>query len=121
MSSSVTLGSTSVSPAPASTPNTRCFNGATETCVLTIPSTSCGFDAVEPAAGPLTHLYTKLAGTAFNVDILALNSSMGINQSYTGTVTVDLVDTCPSGTQLSLAQPSVTFASTDKGRKTVAC
>lgn len=119
-SSSVTLGSTSVSPAPASTPNTRCFNGATETCVLTIPTTSCGFDAVEPAASPLTHLYTKLAGAAFNVDILALNSSMGINQSYTGTVTVDLVDTCPSGTQLSSAQPSVTFVSTDKGRKTVA-
>ena len=119
-SSTVTLGSTSVTPAPASTPNTRCFNGSNETCVLTVPTTSCGFDAVEPAASPLTHLYTKLAATAFNVDVLALTSSMTVNQSYTGTVTVDLVDACPSGTRLSSLQPSVTFALADKGRKTVA-
>ena len=121
---SVTLGSVSVTPAASSTPNTRCFNGATETCTLSVASTSCAFDAVEPGANPQTHLFTKLAGMPFNVDILALSSPTTINKTYTGTVTVDLVDTstvaCPNGAVLSTAQPSITFVAGDKGRKNVA-
>lgn len=116
---SVTLGTLSVSPAAANV--TRCFNGSTETCTLSVASTSCAFDAVETNANPHTHLYTKLAGTPFNVDVLALSGPTTVNTTYTGTVTVDLVDTSSvacssSSTVLSTAQPNITFAAANKGR-----
>jgi uncharacterized repeat protein (TIGR01451 family) len=116
---SITLGTLSVSPTAANV--TRCFNGSTETCTLSVASTSCAFDAVETNANPHTHLYTKLAGTQFNVDVLALSSPTTINTTYTGTVTVDLVDTSSvacssSSTVLSSAQPTITYAAANKGR-----
>ena len=118
---SITLGTTSVSPTPAN--NTRCFNGATETCTLSVATTACTFDAVEVGANPQTHLFTKLAGTAFNVDVLALSNATTVNSNYTGAVTVDLVDTstvaCPNGAPLNTAQ-TYTFVTADHGRKTFA-
>ena len=117
----VTLGSTSASPVPANA--TRCFNGSTETCTLTFNAASCNFDAVETAANPQTRIYTKLAGTSFNLDVLALTASKAVNTTYTGTVAVDLVDastsSCPSGSGLNTAT-NITFAAGDKGRKPVA-
>lgn len=117
----VTLGSTSASPAPANP--TRCFNGSAETCTLTFNAASCNFDAVETAASPQTRIYTKLAGTSFNLDVLALTASKAVNTTYTGTVAVDLVDAstsnCPSGSGLNTAT-NITFAAADKGRKPVA-
>ena len=113
----VTLGTVSVSPA-ASNP-ARCFNGATETCSMNFATASCNFDAVEPGAAPKTRLLTKLAGTAFNVDVLALTGSV-VNTSYTGTVTTDLVDassaSCPTGAGLTAAQ-SLNFVAANAGRK----
>lgn len=120
-SGNVTLGSGSVSPTPANA--TRCFNGASETCVMNFAAASCAFDAVEPTAAPQTRIYTKLAGTGFNIDVLALSSPTTINSTYTGTVAVDLVDTttsaCPSGAGLNTAK-NITFALADNGRKQVA-
>lgn len=83
----LTLGGTVTSPGGAGA--TRCFNGATETCTFVFGST--GFDAVEPAGAVGDPIYTKLAGTAFNVDVLATTGS-GIHTGYTGTVLVDLVN-----------------------------
>lgn len=116
---SITLGTLSVSPAAAGV--TRCYNGSTETCTLSVASTSCAFDAAETGANPHTHLYTKLAGTPFNVDVLALSSPTTVNTTYTGTVTVDLVDTSSvacssSSTVLSTAQPTITYVAANKGR-----
>ena len=117
-SGNVTLGTTSSSPLAASA--TRCFNGATETCTFNFANASCSFDAVEPSAAPQTRLYTKLAGTAFNVDVLALSSASVINTGYTGTVNADLVDatasSCPTGAGLTAAQ-SLTFLAANAGRK----
>ncbi|UCV19885.1 DUF6701 domain-containing protein [Ferribacterium limneticum] len=116
----VTLGSTSASPVPANP--TRCFNGGTETCTLTFNAASCNFDAVETAASPQTRIYTKLANTSFNLDVLALTASKAVNTTYTGTVTVDLVDastsSCPSGSGLNTAT-NITFSAANKGRKPV--
>jgi uncharacterized repeat protein (TIGR01451 family) len=116
------LGTNSASPLPAG--STRCFSGSTETCNLVFTSASCSFDAVETGAAAQTRLFTKLAGTAFNVDVLALSSGTTINTTYTGSVTVDLVDSssssCPTGTGLSGTSQSVTFVGGNSGRKPVA-
>ncbi|MDO8988724.1 MAG: LamG-like jellyroll fold domain-containing protein [Sideroxyarcus sp.] len=115
----LTLGTTSVSPNPAGA--TRCFNGATETCTLSVGATDCSFDAVEVGANPQTHLYTKLAGTAFNLDVVAVGTpATTVDTTKNTTVSVDLVDTssaaCSStSTALNTAQ-SVTLAA---GRRTV--
>jgi uncharacterized repeat protein (TIGR01451 family) len=116
---SLTLGTTSVSPNPANT--TRCFNGATETCTLSVGSTACSFDVAEVGANPQTHLYTKLAGIAFNVDVLAVGSpSTSVDITKNSTVSVDLVDTSSTAcsatsTALNTAQPVTLVA----GRRTI--
>ena len=117
---SLTLGGAVTGVARPANTTTRCFNGSTETCTLTVSSPSCAFDAAEKGGSPQSRIFTKLAGTAFDLDVLALSGSTTINPAYTGTVTVDLVDssstTCPTGAGLSTAQ-NVDFVST--GRKTV--
>lgn len=114
----VTLGTVNVSPAPGGA--TRCFAGSTESCTMTFASASCSFDAVEQSAAPKSRLFTKLAGTQFNVDVLALNASATVNTGYTGAVAVDLVDAstvdCPTGSGLN-ASTNVVFASGNSGRK----
>lgn len=116
----VTLGVTNATPA-ANNP-TQCYTSSGASCTMNFASASCAFDGVETGAAPKTRLFTKLAGTGFNLDLLALNSSSGVNTSYTGTVTVDLVDSsttnCPTGNGLTSAA-TVTFAAADKGRKPV--
>ncbi|MCF8149839.1 MAG: Ig-like domain-containing protein [Burkholderiaceae bacterium] len=85
----VTLGGTVTAP---STMPAVCYNGATSgDCALTYSSNACAFDAVEATKNPSTPIFTKLAGTPFTVDVLALTAG-AINTGYTGTVTVDLVD-----------------------------
>ncbi|MDD5248841.1 MAG: hypothetical protein PHY45_07645 [Rhodocyclaceae bacterium] len=121
---SLTLGGTAISPAPNNS-TVRCFNGSTETCTVAVDSSPCSpIDAVEKGASAKTDLYTKLAGTAFNVDLLALlnSTSSTIDPNYVGTVSYDIVDAsttaCPNGTALTAAQ-SASFAATDLGRKNV--
>lgn len=119
-SGNVTLGTVSVTPTPAG--GVRCFNGASETCTLNFASASCAFDVAEPGGAPQSRLYTKLSGTAFSLDLLALSSPSTINTGYTGTVAVDLVDAsssaCPSGSGLT-TPTNVSFAAGDAGRKAV--
>jgi uncharacterized repeat protein (TIGR01451 family) len=117
---SVTLGTVSVSPTP--TNNTVCYNGATQSCTLSVVATSCLADAVEVGANPYTNLYTKLAAAAFNIDVLAISSG-AVNTLYAGTMTTDLVDAdtgCSASSTALNSSQSVTFAAADKGRKTVA-
>jgi MSHA biogenesis protein MshQ len=120
ISGNVTLASNSVSPTPASA--TRCFKGSTETCTMNFASASCAFDAVEPGANPQSPIYTKLSGTPFDIDVLALLTPTTINPGYTGNVAIDLVDAtgsvCPSGAGLNLAT-NISFVSGDAGRKSV--
>lgn len=111
----VTLGGASTTPLAVN--SAKCFNGSTQTCSMTFAAASCNFDAVEVGASPKTRLFTKQAGTAFNVDILALTGN-SVNTSVNSAVNVDLVDSsatdCPSGAGLTPAQ-SVTLVN---GRKT---
>lgn len=83
---------------------------------------SCLFDAVESSAAPQSRLFTKLAGTSFTVDVLALTNASTVNPDFTGTVAVDLVDSsvtsCPAGSGLNAAT-NITFVDADEGRKPV--
>jgi Ca-dependent carbohydrate-binding module xylan-binding len=74
-------------------------------------------------------LYTQLAGTSFNIDVVALNASRAAETAYvtsgTKDVTVEFVDgtgTTACGSRLALSpavSQTVTFAAADAGRKTV--
>lgn len=105
--STVTLGVTSASPTPTNA--TTCVNTAngSSSCSVAFTAASCNFDAVEVGANPKTDLFTKLANTAFNVDIVAVAGS-AVDTTSSATVTVDLVDasttTCPTGTGLTSTQ-----------------
>jgi hypothetical protein len=123
---SVSLGGSVTAPTAMSA---VCYNGATSgDCTLAFSSNACAFDAAEAGQGPGTPIFTKLAGTAFTVDVLALTAGV-INTGYTGTVTVDLVDmtgqaagTCdPAWT--AIATPTTptspyTFTLANAGRRT---
>lgn len=119
-SGDVVLGTTGVSPLPAG--STRCFSGGSETCTMRFTAASCDFDAVEPGAVPQTPIYTKLSGTPFELDLVALLGPTTINPDYLGTVAVDLVDStgtaCPAGGGLTAAT-NISFVEGDVGRKTV--
>ncbi len=78
----VTLGATATSPAAANA--TQCFNGTTQSCSLSFAA--CSFDVIEVGAAAGTAIYTKLAGTAFNLDLL----SLGGNQTVTAIELVDM-------------------------------
>lgn len=94
--------------------------GLSNAQTFTVVSAISSFDAVEVGAAQATNIFMKLAGTAFSVDILALNSANNVSTSYTGTVTVKLVDAsggvCGSMTVL---QDYGSFSAFSSGRKTV--
>lgn len=114
----VTLGAGSTSPIPAG--GTRCFKGATETCLLNFAAASCTFDAVEVGAAPKTNIFTKLSDAAFSLDVLAVTAGGAVNTGYTGTVAVDLIDAsasaCHTNPGLTTAS-NLTFVSANAGRK----
>ena len=116
----ITLGTTSVSPVPAGT--TRCYSGATQTCRLNFEEASCAFDAVESGGAPQSPIHTKLSGTPFGIDVLALLTPTSLNPDFGRTVLVDLVDAtgvaCPSGSGLT-ATTNLEFTIDDAGRKSV--
>lgn len=115
----ITIGTSATSPAGNNA--TVCYNnGSPSTCsVSVVVPASCPFDAVETSANPFTHLYTKLSGTQFNVDVLALNGN-SLNYNFVGPVAVDLVDattsSCPQGAGLTPAQ-TVNFEAKNFGRQ----
>ena len=100
----------------------------TQQAVVTFGNAIGNFDAVEVGAAKGTKLYTKLSGTGFSLDILALTSGGSTLTSYVGTVTIELVDAttgagvCASMnplTPLTLSPTSpYTFVSANNGRKT---
>jgi MSHA biogenesis protein MshQ len=142
---SLTLdGTINTNPLPNNT-TIRCFDVSSgtpvENCTLPIDPTPCSsslFNAAEPSAvvpdgapagtAPAVNLYTKLDGEPFAVDVLAMADPTTINASYSGTVTVDLVDTCPIATQTcktvstGTATQTITFPVNEsaKGRMTTA-
>lgn len=132
-----TLGATGISGTPPLN-GTKCWNGTSASCTLTITNTSCAtnFECMETASVVPTYnnltsspglrnpLYTKLVGTPFSVDIVALQASGAISPTYNGTVTVELFDdtttqVCTAYSSPIIAGQTLTFASTDNGRKTI--
>ncbi|CAG7857109.1 hypothetical protein MCAMS1_01833 [biofilm metagenome] len=108
----------SVITATLGSPNT--YNGS-------IPA---NFNCVEVGGNALTgHLYTKLAGTPFAFDVVALKSDGSVETSYAANssknVTVELVNgagstACSSRTALSpTVSQTLTFAPTNLGRKAI--
>jgi uncharacterized repeat protein (TIGR01451 family) len=121
--------------AVATTANSKtiCLNtvNGTNTCFLYVDnSNSCKFDAIENNMPvdishlPPRHIYTKLAGKSFSVDLVVLNADRRtINDKYSDTVTYELVDTtsntqCSTLTALNV-KTSIPFTSADAGRKAV--
>jgi hypothetical protein len=130
----VTLGASSLSTIPLS--GTKCWNTTTltQSCSLTFANTPCvgGYECLETTStynNPVTPinrnpLYTKLSGTGFKFDVVALQGDGAPATSYTAAanVTVDLFDdsaapACASAT--ALASQPITFAAGDNGRKTL--
>lgn len=108
----VVLDATATSPTTSNA--TRCFNGTTETCLLTF--SDCTFDAVEVGAAAYTPIYTKLANTSFDLKILSL-----IATSQTAS-TVELVDassgTCDTFTSLQNSTTTVPSTFSANSNKT---
>jgi hypothetical protein len=139
----VTLGSTGLtSGGSASVPlsGTKCWNTATSTasCSMTIAATPCvnGYECLETGAtynnltttpAARNPLYTKLSGTNFKFDVVAVQSTGAIASSYTAAanVTVELFADTASPTPACnaysspVASQAITFAAGDNGRKTL--
>ena len=139
----VTLGSTGLmSGGVASVPlsGTKCWNTATSTqsCTLTFAATPCvnAYECLEtgvtynnrtttPAAR--NPLYTKLSGTNFRFDVVALQSGGAQATSYTAAanVTVELFDDTVSPAPACsaytgpVASQAISFVPADSGRKTL--
>lgn len=134
----VTLGTTGLSTTPLN--GTKCWNTTTlsQSCSLDFANTPCvgGYECLETSATYKNRvttptdrnpLYTKLSGTNFKFDVVALQSSGDVASTYTasGNVTVELFDDSASPTPAcsaytgALASQSITFAAGDSGRKTL--
>ena len=131
-----TLSGENLSTTPLN--GTRCWNTATNTasCSYTVSNVPCvsGYECLETGltynnltSNPASRnpLYTKLSGTGFNFDVVALESSGAQSTSYTATtgVTVELYDdsatpqpACSAYTS-PIASQAITFAAGDAGRK----
>jgi uncharacterized repeat protein (TIGR01451 family) len=105
---------------PITTDNTAAVN-------VTVTSPGATLDAVEVSAAAGTSINTKLAATAFSLDVLALAADGSISTGYNKAVTIELVDvsTGASCATMPLLQSVVTVlfngsgSGKDNGRKTV--
>lgn len=116
----------------------KCSNGSIATsCVMIFTSTPCvaNFECMETSQVTYNNLVsspslrnpllTKLAGTGFTFDVLALQASGAISTGYSGAVTVELFDATAkpapscSFTGTALASQSLTYLAADNGRKTL--
>jgi MSHA biogenesis protein MshQ len=117
---------------------TKCWNGSSSSCTIVISNTPCveGFECIETSktynnltATPSARnpLHTKLAGSNFKFDIVALQALGVQSTAYTatGNVVVELFDDSatprPACNAYSspVASQAITFAATDLGRKTL--
>ncbi len=80
----VTLGTSAISPIPTAASGCTNAAGGAACSLPFVSSTSC-WDAVEVGAAAASPIFTKLAGTAFSLDVL--NAS-----NYNSTLTVELVN-----------------------------
>jgi MSHA biogenesis protein MshQ len=134
-----TLSSSGLSTIPLN--GTKCWNTSTSTasCNYVISNNACvtNFDCLETglAYNNLTStpsarnpLYTKLTGTNFKFDVVALQSGGVQSSTYTASsnVTVELFDDSASQQPACsayaspVASQAITFTTTDAGRKTLA-
>lgn len=103
----VTLGSASVSPSPAGAGTCRNTAAGTTSCSLVFTSSGGCFDAVEVGAAASTPIYTKLSGTAFNLDVVTSTGA-----AFTGSVEVSLVDPTASSGNCTDLNTGLTAAGT---------
>ncbi len=87
------------------------------------PSSFNAFDTSTAANATTGFIQTKIAGTAFTFDVVALTSTPSVLSSFTSAVTVELVDattssTCSTMTSIQTVASSYTFTATDSGRHT---
>jgi len=96
---------------------------ATHTCSgLVVPSGFNAFETATPAGSTSGAIYTKLAETPFNLDVVALKTGPAVETGFTGDVKVELADAsggaaCGARPVIGSAQ-TLTFAAADAGRKT---
>lgn len=64
---------------------------ANNSASVSVAVSSGSFDAVEVGKARATNIHTKLAGTAFDLDVLALNTDNSMQTGYSGNPTVELV------------------------------
>lgn len=100
----------------------------TRPCSIAPPVTPSGFNAFETttAAGSISGVIrTKVAASAFAVDVVALNTTAtAVETAFTGAVGVELVNAAGGGAcgayPLIRDLGTLTFAAGDQGRKTLA-
>ncbi|WP_245652853.1 DUF6701 domain-containing protein [Methylophilus rhizosphaerae] len=126
-----TLGATSLSKAPLN--GVKCWNTATnsQNCSFTFSNTPClttfeclesgvGYTNLSTNAGARNPIYTKLAGKGFSLDVYALLTAGIKATGYVGNnVTVELVNDNGGCGATTVASKTVSFISTDAGKKTV--
>ena len=113
----VNLSGTVNSPSSANTAAV-CYNGSVaNSCAIAFTNTACSLDAVEPAQGANTPIYTKRVGSQFALDLRALTTGV-INTSSTTSITATLVQGSATGCTTTALSAPVTV-STSAGRATV--
>lgn len=97
--------------------------GAPQTLTVAVaPSSFNAFETSTPANSVTGVLTTKLAGTAFGFDVVALSSTPSVLSSFTGPVKVELVDgnaaSCAASTSIQTVTASYSYVGGDQGRHT---
>lgn len=128
-----TLGASGLTKSPLS--GVKCWNTTTnsQSCSFTVTSTPCvstfecmenslTYNNLQTTPSARNPLYTKVFGTSFDVDVVALLSSGTQSSGYNSTtgLTVQLVDDSSGSCGATVvASKVVTFAASDSGRKKV--
>ncbi|OAI11046.1 hypothetical protein A1359_15220 [Methylomonas lenta] len=87
------------------------------------PGAFNAFDTSTWSGSTVGVIQTKVAGTPFTLDVVALNAIPSVLTTFTGAVKVEIVDTnsaasCSAMTVIQTITSSYTFKSTDNGRHT---
>ena len=130
---SMTLGVSSLSASPG---GSLTCNGSTATCSVTISACvgganfNCQDSSIAGYGSASARLYTKLAGTAFTFDVVALNAAGAQESNYVASgagarsVTVELFDASAPSSCSSYSSPlasqSISFGAANGGRVTIA-
>lgn len=128
-----TLGASGLTKSPLS--GVKCWNTTTnsQSCSFTVTNTPCvstfecmenslTYNNLQTTPSARNPLYTKVFGTSFDVDVVALLSSGTQSSGYNSTtgLTVQLVDDSSGSCGATVvASKIVTFAASDSGRKKV--